>query len=215
MRYFAVMSDDRILPAEDIDRGQFVDGVQFSVGTTRYKYLPDYSLDHGEYEGYRYKIHKHQHFFKRIYSDWFATENIKMLILLDEKENTDLNYFQSTDFNAGLIYGKVERNTVSLLKDTDTMAVSEIYIPAVQLVPSNCTALKELDIIEATTRTVTEHFEAVYGKNFTLDFKSWKRDKQYFRFDYSVTRKEVYKEMTVSEIEEALGYKIKVVSEEV
>ena len=129
-----------------------------------------------------------------------------MLILLDEKENTDLNYFQSTDFNAGLIYGKVERNTVSLLKDADVdMAVSEISIPTIQLVPSNCTALKELDIIEATVRTVTEHFEAVYGKNFTLDFTSWKRDRQYFLFNYSVTRKEVYKEMTVSEIEEALG----------
>lgn len=62
MRYFAVMSDNRILPATSIVQGRFVDGIHFSIGFTRYKYLPSYSIQ--ETKGYN--IVKHKHFLSRL-----------------------------------------------------------------------------------------------------------------------------------------------------
>lgn len=209
MRYFAIMSDNRVLPATGIVQGRYVDGIHFSIGSTRYKYLPSYYID--ETKGY--KITKHKHFFKLVDLDWFATEEIEVFMSLDEMEDPDLNYFQSTDFNAGIIYGIVERNTLMFLKDDNSKErVGSFSIAAIQMIPIS-TLVSEHDIIEATLQSVATHFNAVYGRSFTLKFNSWKRDKQYFRFDYTVTRKEVYKEMTVSEIEAALGYKIKVVAD--
>lgn len=132
---------------------------------------------------------------------------------LNETEDFDLNYFQSTDFNAGTIYGIVERNTLKLLKDDNSKErVGSFSIAAIQMILDS-TIVSEHDLIEATLQSVTTHFNAVYGRSFTLKFNSWKRDKQYFIFDYTIARKEVYKEMTVSEIEAVLGYKIKVVAD--
>ena len=40
---------------------------------------------------------------------------IKYIIALNEKENEELNYFQSTDFNAGVIYTNLDKAMGSLL----------------------------------------------------------------------------------------------------
>lgn len=214
MRYFVVMSDNRVLPAENVVQGRFVDGIHFSVGTSRFKYLPrGYLVDSCRNNYYVPR----DCFYKQISIDWFITGDIKMLLQLDDMEDTDLNYFQSTDFNAGIIYGKVEKNTVRMIKDPTffprNKASSELQLPVIQMIPNGCSTISEYETIEATLRTVAKQFKAVYGKSFTLKFDSWKQDKQYYVFEYTINKKETYKEMTVSEIEEALGYKIKVVSD--
>lgn len=218
MRYFAVMYDNRILPAEKIDRGRFIDGIHFSLGCTRYKYCPGWYLDYEETKVPKYcRAYTYPSFFKQRDYDWLATEEIKVLMLLDETGDTDLNYFQSTDFNAGIIYGRAEKLAIRMIKDPSffplNKASSELELPIIQMISKGCTTITEHEVIEATLNTVAEHFEAVYGKSFTLKFVSWKKDKQYYKFEYTVTKKEVYKEMTVAEIEEALGYKIKVVAD--
>ena len=218
MRYFAVMADNRILPAKDICRDQWHIGIHFSIGFTRFKYWPSWFHDYEETKVPKYcRLYTYPNFFKQIDTDWFATKEVKMLIQLDETEDTDLNYFQSTDFNAGVIYGKIEKNIVNMIKNINSASscfVGELCIPAIQLIPSKgYIGCAEGELIETTVHTVIEHFDAVYGKSFTLNISSWKRDKQYFKFDFSIERKEIYKEMTVAEIEAELGYKIKVVSD--
>jgi hypothetical protein len=79
--------------------------------------------------------------------------------------------------------------------------------------PKGCSAIQEMDTLKATMRCVVEHFDAVYGKSFTLEFGSVYTQKQYFHFPYIITRKTECKEMTIAEIEEALGYKVKVVGD--
>lgn len=125
-----------------------------------------------------------------------------------------MNYFQSVDFNAGVIYSGIEKHVVSMLEEPGTLSYSSNYsIPCIQLVPKNCSSKAEEEIIDATIRAITEHFDAVYGKNFTLNIYAWQHVKQYCLLFYSITRKELHKEMTIADIEEALGYKIKIVND--
>jgi hypothetical protein len=211
MKYFALLSNNKIVSAENICQGRFYDGIHFSLGNTRFKYVAYTGID--DCKGYR--LCKN-YFFKQVFDEWFVTEDIKSLIFLNEVEDEDLNYFQSTDFNAGVIYNKIEKNMALMIKNTSSAGscfVGELCLPAIQLIPAKgCIGCTEHDIMETTIHTVIEHFNAVYGKNFILNISSWKRDKQYFKFDFSVKRKEIYKEMTIEEIEAELGYKIKVVS---
>ena len=147
-----------------------------------------------------------------IHEDWYETRQIEYLLALDEEENKEMNYFQSTDFNAGMLYSVVEKEAVKMLKDKGVLSYSSNYsIPNIQLIPKDCETFNEGDIIDATIRAATEHFEAVYGKNFKLDIYGWQRVKQYCLFFYRISRKEQPKEMTITEIEEALGYKVKVI----
>ena len=127
-----------------------------------------------------------------------------------------MNYFQSTDFNAGMLYSAVEKKTIAMLKETNEHSTSGAYhIPNIQVVPKGCGYIDDSKVIEATIKSATEHFNAVYGKSFELSIYAWQRVKQYCVFFYRITRKEIYKEMTVADIEKALGYKIKVVGEKV
>ena len=127
-----------------------------------------------------------------------------------------MNYFQSTDFNAGVIYNLIERESIKeMLKSKGIVAHgSNISIPIIQLLPKGCGSVNQEEIINATRKVVIQHFDAVYGKNFTLTFGEYVKNNQYILFPYTVSRKEEYKEMTVTEIEKALGYKIKVVGEQ-
>lgn len=122
-----------------------------------------------------------------------------------------MNYFQSADFNAGFIYNQVERQVVPLIKDSAVSLEAKITIPRIQVIPKGCSTIQKMNILAATTKSVIEHFDAVYGKSFTLKFGSVYTQKQYFHFPYIITRKTECKEMTIAELEEALGYKIKVV----
>jgi hypothetical protein len=206
------MHDGVIKPATNISKHESTGRIYFDVDGKMYRYLT-FVYDHESSRPWNRRILIPANSFQQfIHEDWYETRQIEYFIALDEEENEELNYFQSTDFNAGVFYSAIEKATSSMIKE-ETFIKREFIIPAIQLIPKNCSFLKEEEIIKATANAATTHFDAVYGKSFSLDITSWLRVKQYVKFDYTVTRKECYKEMTVADIEEALGYKIKVVGE--
>ncbi len=124
-----------------------------------------------------------------------------------------MNYFQSTDFNAGFIYNVLERKVLPLLKKSTSGSVKdEIQIPLVQFLPKDCNAVTETRILSETIETALGYFEAVYGKSFNLTFENCYCVKQYYYIPYTITKKAIPpREMTVADIEQALGYRIKVI----
>lgn len=142
---------------------------------------------------------------------WMYTMRIRYLHLLDEEMNEELNYFESTEFNAGVIYCRVEKSVVKHLiqEGADEVSIS-LDLPKIQMLIDDVVT-DQHKVMENTLDVVKHHFEAVYGKSFTIDSMSWHRNKQYITINYKVSRKVQPKEMTIEEIEEALGYKIKVV----
>lgn len=212
MRYFVVMNDHTVKLANNVTKCWKSERVYFEVNGKQYRYLTVIrDCDSKKFNHIRIPAPVFQQF---LYEDWLDTREIKCIIGLNEEENEELNYFQSTDFNAGVMYTYVEKTVGLMLKDKSATGVlADFTIPAIQLIPKGAGSIKEGETIKATIKAATEHFDAVYGKSFSLNIYSWKMDKQYFKFEYSVDRKETYKEMTVAEIEEALGYKIKVVGD--
>ena len=208
MRYFAQMYDGSIKTAIDVSRG-FNRSLYFTVDETKYQYDPQRThlittrdIITSSWTKFR----------KFIDNDWYLTREVEYFYSLDETEDEELNYFQSTDFNAGVIYTYVEKIAVNMINNKDKqMVVSEIVIPAIQLIPKGLSICDEAKVKAATSQIVLEHFNAVYGKSFSLTITHFEQEKQYFKIHFTVKRKEEYKEMTVAEIEEALGYKIKIV----
>lgn len=213
MRYFVVMNDHIIKPATNVTKCENSGRVYFDVDDKIYRYLTfgyDYRTKWGGTQRILVPMNSFQRF---IHEDWIDTREIEYLIALDEKENEELNYFQSTDFNAGMLYSAIEKRAVKMLKERLHSTKDNYSIPNIQLIPKGCETCNEGNTIDATIRAATEHFKAVYGKNLELDIYGWQRNKVYCVFFYRITRKEPCKEMTIAEIEEALGYKIKVVGE--
>lgn len=214
MRYFVVMSDGVIKPANGVTKCKSTGRVYFDIDGKMYRYLTlvyDYESSRPWNRRVLIPANRFQQF---IHEDWIDTREVEYLIALNEEENEELNYFQSTDFNAGFIYNQVERQVVPLIdKCSATSLEAEITIPRIQVTPKGCSAIQEMDTLKATMGCVIEQFDAVYGKSFTLEFGSVYTQKQYFHFPYIITRKTECKEMTIAEIEEALGYKIKVVGD--
>ena len=210
MKYFAVMYDGRLEPVVDVSKSRDGSTIYFTVGKAKFKYTPtirDFDKLHGG-------VLPCNQFYIWLSHKWSNTRLVEYLLALDEKENEELNYFQSTDFNAGMLYSAIEKKTVTMLKETDEHSTSGAYhIPNIQVVPKGCSCVDDSKVIEATIKSATEHFKAVYGKTLELDIYAWQRVKQYCVFFYRITRKEIHKEMTIAEIEEALGYKIKVVGD--
>ena len=213
MRYFAVMSTGAIVAATNVCSGKFYDGTHFTVGNDRFKYDPYYHLEEIKC-GYRYPFHE-VCFYKRAYDDWNATSEIKYLIFLNEEEDSDLNYFQSTDFNAGVIYAKLDKAMGSLLIGEVAFIEKEIRLPKIQVVLKSSGSIQEKETLDATINAVLEHFAAVYGEHFNIEMRHYTDPyrKSHIVFEAKVKRKETVKEMTITEIEEALGYKIKVVGD--
>lgn len=199
MRYFVLTKDYEIVPAYMVYED---DGVQyFCANNRRYRFWSD-------------GINNSLRFFsvQRRGGEWQYTLDIKYLYKLNEEENEDLNYFESTDFNAGVIYARMEKVLVKNVINTEANeVVSFMELPKIQMTcyDSNC----DDKIINNTLEKVQKHFEAVYGKNYELIIHGWKYSKQYVCIDYRIVRKEHPKELTIKEIEELLGYKIKVVGE--
>ena len=205
------MHDGTIKSATDVTKCERTDRIYFRVDNKLYRYLTVVrEYDCKRFSHIRIPAPAFQRF---IHEDWLETREFKYIIALNEEENEELNYFQSTDFNAGVMYTYIEKTVGLVINAKDTGASGKFSIPAIQLLIENAGSILENDIIKATIKTATEHFDAVYGKNFSLDIHSWKRDKQYFKFEYRIDRKEKCKEMTIADIEEALGYKIKVVGD--
>ena len=206
---YVVMSDGRIRVPTDVHTTIY-DEIKFTLDNKLYRYCKTASEIGFEARKYitsnRYFTMWHNH-------QWLYTADIAYLYQIKEEEDTELNYFESTDFNAGVIYNKVEKAFAPALKDTSLQEIEGYAtLPTIQVLPKIILpGVTEEEIINATCKSVIAHFDAVYGKQFTLCFPDCKHDKQYIKFKYIVKRKNAYKEMTVEEIEAALGYKIKVV----
>ncbi len=211
MRCFAVMYDDAIKPVVNMRKTHLGD-IYFEVDGKLFRYTA-FRYDCESFPR-RCVLMPDNSFQRFLHEDWIDTREIKYLIALNEEEDKDLNYFQSTDFNAGIIYTYVEKTAGHMISNKDRYAAStEVVLPRVQLVPKGCGSVKEVNTLTAMLKCVTKHFDAVYGKSFTLRFDTHYTSNQFYCIPFTIIRKTEYKEMTVAEIEEALGYKIKVVGE--
>ena len=104
---------------------------------------------------------------------------------------------------------------VSMLGSSLSCIEKGISIPKIQVLPKCADLIKETEVLDATINAVLEHFAAVYGERFNIEMRHYTDfyKKQYIVFEAKIKRKELAKEMTIAEIEEALGYKIKVVGD--
>lgn len=198
MRAFVQTLDYDIMPATNVYETE--DSIYFMLNDVKFKYDMK--------DSYSRKLTAFQQF---VNGKWMYTMRIRYLHLLDEEMNEELNYFESTDFNAGVIYSRVEKSVVKHLikEEADEVSIS-LDLPKIQMLIDDVVTDPH-KVMENTLNVVKHHFEAVYGKSFTIDYMTWHRNKQYIAINYKVSRKVQPKEMTVEEIEEALGYKIKVV----
>ena len=161
MRYFAVMNDNSIKVVTNVTKQKSTGIVYFDVDDKMFRYLT--FID--DYESLRCKrvlipAYRIQQF---IHEDWCDAQHVECLLSLDEEENEELNYFQSTDFNAGMLYSAVEKKAVTMLKETNENVVSGAYhIPNIQVVPKSCGHIDDSKVIEATIKAATEHFNSVY-----------------------------------------------------
>lgn len=213
MRYFVILSTGKIVKAINVCEGFFCDGIHFTINNNRFKYDPSCNVEEIEC-GYRYPLHRTV-FYKYKYDEWYATDEIKCLLFLNEEEDSDLNYFQSTDFNAGVIYAMLDKAMGSMLGSSIEYFEKEIRLPKIQAVLKSSGSIQEKETLDATIDAVLEHFAAVYGERFDIEMRHYNdtNKKHYIVFEAKVKRKETTKEMTIAEIEEALGYKIKVVGD--
>ena len=188
MRYFAQMTDGRI---------------------DKLKYFT-----HSDDEYVYYEVDGHK---GRAGKKWYCDLlEIKNLLELNELEEPELNYFQSTEFNAGMIYSQMDKAIGGLLKASDVHGIEkEIKLPKIQVLPKYTDSVKETKILDATITSALEHFATVYGDKFTAELRYYNDPihKQYIVFECKVNRRDKRTEMTIAEIEEALGYKIKVVGD--
>lgn len=133
-----------------------------------------------------------------------------------------MNFLQSIDFNAGIIYNQIDKLAIKVLTGADSISSSGyVSLPCIQVFPRDllgisisrnyiATADKER-IIAEIKHAVINQFDAVYGSHLTLVFNDWNYEKQYVLMTFTISKKEKYKEMTIEDIEKALGYKVKII----
>lgn len=214
---YVIMSDGKVV-VPDFLRRNIYGGIDFDIDTVSYRYSPIDLEEELSCVGpvHLKLLHTPQRRFEELdHGEWIYTNQIAYLYEIINEEENELNFFDCTQFNAGVIYDKIERVVVPMLKDTTAASCKSIVtIPAIQLLPKIIhPPLTEYDIIKRTEDDVIRHFDAVYGKQFKLEFIKIEHNVQYIELHYVITRKEQYKEMTVEQIEKALGYKIKIVGD--
>ena len=197
MRAFVETLDYDILSVSDVYENH--DAIYFTLEGEHYR--------HNKKDSCR----THSCFQKLVDEQWLYTMRIRYLHIFNEEENEELNYFESTDFNAGVIYCRIEKSVVKhLIKEEANEISISVDLPKIQMLADGVIS-DEHAVMKNTLDIVKHHFEAVYGKSFAIDEMTWHRNKQYITINYKIVRKVQPKEMTIEQIEEALGYKIKVV----
>lgn len=216
MRLFAVMSDGSIVVPTNVDIECYPHKrIEFTVNDKIYIYRDVYSDDYEMFDG-NIRIHIPKTSFKVYHNyEWFFTDDVCCILITNPEEDEELNYFETTDFNAGIIYSKVERILAPALKNTKSKIAGNITLPRIQLLPKVMfNGVTQDGVLKNICNRVITHFNAIYGKQFELTFPNVTEEgKYYIEFHFEINRKEEYKEMTVAEIEKELGYKIKVVGE--
>lgn len=124
---------------------------------------------------------------------------------------------QSLDFIIGYVFAKVDKAVFKhfwTYEHRNELIVS-IDVPKIWFGLTSCSSVTN-DITGSIKYSLREkicnNLKDSYPK---LDIVCERivPEKQYIRFDFRVKRKEVVKKMTIAEVEEALGYKIEIVSD--
>lgn len=128
---------------------------------------------------------------------------------------------KSFDFNAGFVYAKLDKElfkhaTKPATYDSLGLGVLNVRVPKVWFnLPCDKSVKVTLttEQIKTLRKTIERAAETHYPK-FTTNVSIYPTE-QYLTFSIKITKKEPpVKELTVKEIEERLGYKIKVIAEE-
>ena len=124
---------------------------------------------------------------------------------------------QSLDFIVGSVFEKVGKDIYKHFAEElrQGTLVQSYSVPKIWFGLSSCHSVtndisgsKKYQMIEKLTCTLND----LYPKLETFCERIIPEN-QYIRFDIKVKRREVVKKMTVAEVEEALGYKIEIVSD--
>ena len=203
MKYVIKMKGGRTITPRGVYERHYTGQIFFHLDDGFYKYDPTYEQSQVKTR-YFYRLGKN--------NQWLVVDEIECLLIYETKEEPELNFLHTTDYNAGYIYNKVERSVGSLLQEGPTAAavVADIPVPKIQIIAKHSPAEYEGQIIEAVKTMVSESFNAVYH-NFDFYFSSVVESNGNIVFSYVIKRKEMRKEMTIAEIEKELGYKIKIV----
>lgn len=128
---------------------------------------------------------------------------------------------KSFDFNAGFVYAKLDKElfryaTRPATSDSLGLGVLNVRVPKVWFnLPCDKSVKVTLttDQIKTLRNTIERAAETHYPR-FNTNVSIYPAE-QYLTFSIKITKKEPpVKELTVKEIEERLGYKIKVIAEE-
>ena len=124
---------------------------------------------------------------------------------------------QSLDFIAGYVFAKMDRSIFKQFSNNDTKEtlVESITVPKIWFgLSSSQQVTNDIkgDEKYILRENICEALDSIYPRLETICERIIP-EKCYIRFDFRVKYKEQIKKMTVEEIEEALGYKIEIVSD--
>jgi hypothetical protein len=124
---------------------------------------------------------------------------------------------KSLDFIVGYVFAKMDRSIFKQFghNDTKETLVESITVPKIWFGLSSCQQVTndiKGDEKYILRENICEALNSIYPRLETICERIIP-EKCYIRFDFRVKYREQIKKMTVEEIEEALGYKIEIVSD--
>ena len=128
---------------------------------------------------------------------------------------------KSLDFIVGYVFAKMDRSIFKHFSNNDTVIdptetlVESITVPKIWFRLSSCQQVTndiKGDEKYILRENICEALNSIYPRLETICERIIP-EKCYIRFDFKVKYREQVKKMTVEEIEEALGYKIEIVSD--
>jgi hypothetical protein len=124
---------------------------------------------------------------------------------------------KSLDFIVGYVFAKMDRSIFKQFSHNDTKEtlVESITVPKIWFGLSSCQQVTndiKGDEKYVLRENICEALNSIYPRLETICERIIP-EKCYIRFDFKVKYKEQVKKMTIEEIEEALGYKIEIVSD--
>ena len=124
---------------------------------------------------------------------------------------------KSLDFITGYVFAKMDRSIFKHFSHNDTKEtlVESISVPKIWFGLSSCQQVTndiKGDEKYILRGNICEALNSIYPRLETICERIIPEN-QYIRFDFKVKYREQIKKMTVAEVEEALGYKIEIVSD--
>lgn len=124
---------------------------------------------------------------------------------------------KSLDFITGYVFAKMDRSIFKQFSNNDIKEtlVESITVPKIWFGLSSCQQVTndiKGDEKYLLRENICEALNSIYPRLETICERIIP-EKCYIRFDFKVKYREQIKKMTVAEVEEALGYKIEIVSD--